>query len=254
MGRNVQSLERGLSVLEALVNDNPKGVTELAQDLELDKTIVHRLLATLQSLGYAQQDENRKYTLGRKLRRISAKLLSGLEVRELATPYMNKLAEVSKGVSHLAKMVEDRGVYIEKIQHPALAIKATDVGGEAPGYCSGAGKVLWAHLPPVDLNEMLIHLRFRQHTMNTISDSQDLQHHLAEVREQGYAVDREEHRLGLMGVGAPVFDHTGSVIAALCVAITATQEEETKLEEVRLKVVEFAHLLSEDMGYIPGDI
>lgn len=254
MSRNVQSLERGLSVLEALINESPRGVTELSQELQLDKTIVHRLLGTLQSLGYAQQDENRKYHIGLKLRRISAKLLSGLDVRELAIPYMNELVEFTKGVAHLAKMVEGRSVYIEKVQHPTLAIKATDVGGEAPGYCSGAGKVLWAHLPPDELNEKLLRLQVRQHTINTISDIQALQRHLAEVREHGYAIDREEHRLGLMGVGAPVFDHTGSVVASICVAITATQEDQHLLDETIQRVLDVAHAFSADMGYIAGDI
>jgi DNA-binding IclR family transcriptional regulator len=253
MGRSVQSLERGLLVMEALVNNGPKGVTELAKELDLDKTIVHRLLSTLQAMGYAQQDENRKYTTGMQLRRIGAKLLSGLDVRVLAGPYAQELIDLTKGVAHLAKMVDGRAVYLEKVQHPALGIKATDVGGEAPGYCSAAGKVLWAHLPPENLNEVLTHAQFRQHTQNTITDVQSLQQHLAEVREYGYAVDREEHRLGLIGVGAPVFDHTGSVIASICVAASAFSEDEDIIDETRHKVIDVAQRLSADLGYSSGD-
>lgn len=254
MGRNVQSLERGLLVLEALINHSPKGVTELATDLDLDKTIVHRLLGTLQSLGYAQQDDNRKYVVGQKMRRVGAKLLSGLDVRTLASPYMQTLVEYTKGVAHLAKMVEDRAVYIEKIQHPTFAIKATDVGGEAPGYCSAAGKVLWAHLPPVELNEVLARIHFRKHTVNTIDNAEYLQRHLAQIREQGYAIDKEEHRLGLIGIGVPVFDHTGSVIASICVAASATSDDVTLLEGIQDQVQSVAMSLSADMGYIAGDI
>lgn len=254
MGRNVQSLERGLLVLEALVNESPKGVTEIATSLELDKTIVHRLLSTLQSMGYVQQDANRKYTTGIKLHRIGAKLLSGLDVRELALPYMHELTEFTTGVAHLAKMVEERAVYVEKVQHPSLNIKATDVGGEAPGYCSAAGKVLWAYLPPIELNEMLMSVSFRQHTMNTINDLQALQRHLAEVRDAGFAVDNEEHRLGLIGVGAPIFDHTGNVIAAICVATNANQNHEFQLQEIQQQVADAARTLSADMGFVSGGL
>ena len=249
MSRNVQSLERGLLVLESLVNNGPKGVTEIARELDLDKTIVHRLLSTLQSLEYVQQDDNRKYETGMRLRQIGAKLLSGLDVRELALPYMHELAEFTGGVSHLARMVEDRAVYIEKVQHPALTVKATDVGGEAPGYCSGAGKALWAYLPPTDLNEILMQTRFRQHTVNTITDMQALQQHLAEIREQGYAIDKEEHRLGLYGIAAPVFDHTGAVIATICVAAQSNGNIETKLEEARGEVLSAANAISAELGY-----
>jgi DNA-binding IclR family transcriptional regulator len=254
MSRNVQSLERGLLVLEALVNGGPKGVTELATELELDKTVVHRLLATLQSRGYAQQDGNRRYVVGTKVRRIGAKLLSGLDVRTLALPYMHELVDFTKGVAHLAKMAEDRAVYIEKVQHPSLAIKATDVGGEAHGYCSAAGKILWAHLSPLDLTEVLSRIEFRQHTTNTITEADVLQRHLAEIREQGYAVDKEEHRLGLLGIGAPVFDHTGNVIASICVATSANQADENQLTHVLSKVVDAAQRLSIEMGYIGAEI
>lgn len=254
MSRNVQSLERGLMVLEALVNNGPKGVTELARELDLDKTIVHRLLTTLQSLEYVQQDDNRKYETGMRLRQIGAKLLSGLDVRELALPYMHELAGFTRGVSHLARMVEDRAVYIEKVQHPSLTVKATDVGGEAPGYCSGAGKALWAYLPPTDLNEILMTTNFRQHTINTITDLQTLQQHLAEVREQGYAVDKEEHRLGLYGIAAPVFDHTGAVVAAICVAAQTNGDVEMRFDVVRGNVLKAARAISTELGYFAGDI
>jgi len=250
MSRNVQSLERGLLVLEALVDGGAKGVTELSKELDLDKTIVHRLLSTLQALDYVQQDDNRKYETGMKLRKIGAKLLSGLDVRELALPYMQHLAELTNGVSHLARMVEDRAVYIEKVQHPSLNIKTTDVGGEAPGYCSGAGKALLAHLPPTELNDILFRIHFRQHTMNTIMDVQTLQEHLAEIREIGYATDKEEHRLGLYGIAAPVFDHTGSVIAAICVAAQTNGQVDSKVEETRGQVLEAASAISSELGYL----
>lgn len=254
MSRNVQSLERGLMVLEALVNRGPKGVTELSKELELDKTIVYRLLSTLQSLEYIQQDNNRKYETGMKLRQIGAKLVSGFDVRELAIPYMQELAEFTRGVSHLARMADDRAVYIEKVQHPSLTVKTTDVGGEAPGYCSGAGKILWAHLPPTELNELLMKTNFRQHTVNTITDSQLLQQHLAEIRELGYAVDKEEHRLGLYGIAAPVFDHTGAIIAAICIAAQTNGEIEMKLEVARGRILEVAQEISTKLGYFSGDI
>jgi IclR family KDG regulon transcriptional repressor len=253
MGRTVQSLERGLVVLEALVKNGPSGVTSLSAELDLDKTIVHRLLATLQMMGYVTQDTNRKYTVGPKLRLVGAKVLAGLNVRQLAVPYMHKLAEHTKCVAHLAKMAESRAVYVERVQYPGLALNSTDVGGEAPGYCSAAGKVLWAYLPQAELNELLDAVKFRAHTANTITDRYALQSQLAQVREQGYALDQEEHRVGLIGVGAPVRDHTGSVIASICVAEMASRRDEIELNTTRDLVLQAAHQLSMEMGYSDGD-
>ena len=254
MSRNVQSLERGLRVLEELVRHGPRGITEISHELDLDKTIVHRLLGTLQAMGYVQQDSNRKYMVGVRLRQIGAKALSDLDLRTAALPYMQHLVEFTKGVAHLAKMAEYRAIYIEKVQHPGLPVKATDVGGEAPGYCSAAGKVLWAHLSQLDLNSVMDKVEFRKHTENTITSPLELQSHLARVREQGYARDNEEHRLGLNGIGVPVFDYTGTVVASMCVAATASQMNELGIDEIVHQVLTAAQELSSELGYFNGNI
>jgi IclR family transcriptional regulator, KDG regulon repressor len=252
MSRSVQSLERGLIVLEMLVKNGASGVTELANELNLDKTIVHRLLRTLQSMDYVTQDANRKYTIGSKLRRIGAKAITGLDLRAAAAPFMQELMENTKGVAHLAKMAESRAVYIDRLQHPALTINSTDVGGVAPGYCSAAGKVLWAYLSPLELSEILDTVEFRSHTPNTITDRETLQRHLAHVRDQGYAID-QEHRLGLIGAGVPVFDHAGSVIASICIGQVASRSDPKQLEATINLVVDIGHRLSYELGYDNGN-
>lgn len=254
MSRQVQSLERGLAVLESVLKSGPVGVTEVATELDLDKTIVHRLLNTLQTMGYVSQDANRKYIVGPRLRLVSAKTLSSLNIRSLALPYMDELAEYTKGVAHLAKMAEGRAVYIERVHHPSLPVTSTDVGGQSPGYCSAAGKILWAYLPQSELNDLLDNTTIRSHTVNTITDRPTLQQHLAEVRERGYAIDREEHRLGLVGVGAPVLDHTGSVIASICVACLASRSDEQVLTDIRDQVLNASRSLSAEMGYSTGEL
>lgn len=253
MSRNVQSLERGLVVLEALVKHGPTGVTELANDLDLDKTIVHRLLRTLQGMGYVAQDTNRKYIVGSKLRRIGAKAIGSLDLRAAASPFMHELIENTKGVAHLAKMAEARATYIDRLQHPALTLASTDVGGAAPGYCSAAGKVLWAYVTPLELNQLLEGIEFRAHTTHTITDRETLQRHLAQVREQGYAIDLEEHRLGLIGVGAPVLDYYGNVIASICLGQPASRADEKRLADTLALVVDVGRRLSYEMGYDNGD-
>jgi DNA-binding IclR family transcriptional regulator len=225
------------------------GVTELAELLELDKTIVHRLLRTLYEASYVTQDEHRRYLVGAKLRLMGAKTLQSLDLRALALPYMRDLAELTKSVSHLAKMAESRVIYIERVHHPELKTTSTNVGGEAPGYCSAAGKIMWAYLPGAELNQILDQIEFRQHTPNTIVDRMALEQHLAVVREQGYAFDNQEHRLGLVGVGAPVRDHTGSIIASLCVAENATRSTHDTLAVTLHAVLDAARKLSVDMGY-----
>ncbi|MEP7289737.1 MAG: IclR family transcriptional regulator [Chloroflexota bacterium] len=254
MSRNVQSLERGLTVVEALVKNGAMGVSALSVELGLDKTIVHRLLTTLRLMGYVSQDSNRKYAVGSKLRMMGAKVITGLNLRALALPHMEKLATHTHSVSHLAKMAEARAIYIERVQYPGLTINSTDVGGEAPGYCSAAGKVMWAYLPQSELNELLDKNNFRANTSYTITDRDTLQQHLAQVRQQGYATDREEHRLGLYGFGAPIRDHTGTVIASICVAELSDQStDEARLAQTRDMVIDAAKEVSAEMGYADGE-
>jgi IclR family acetate operon transcriptional repressor len=236
-------------VLEALVTHGPIGVSELADVLGLDRSIVHRLLTTLQAMGYATQDDNRKYMAGKQIRLVGAQAIARLDLRSIARPYMQALIEQDEGASHLAKLMDGRVIYIERVQHPALTITTTGVGGEAPAHCTVAGKVLWAYAPYTQLSDALAGMRFQPFTPHTITEKDTFQRHLAEVREHGFATEMEEHRLGLIGIGAPVFDHTGSVIAAMCTGILASRTTEDTLTTTRQMVTQAARSISEELGY-----
>lgn len=109
-------------------------------------------------------------------------------------------------------------------------------------------------MPQSELNELLDNVKFRANTPHTITDRDTLQQRLAEVRQQGYAADREEHRLGLYGFGAPIRDHTGNVVASICVAELPHQiTDENRLGTTRDMVIEAAKQISAEMGYSDGE-
>src|ERR1700744_1155824 len=99
-----QSLERGLAILGTFSPDRPAlGISELATRLGLTRSTTHRYVATLARLGYLDQDEQtRKYRLGIRVLDLGFTVLGSLELREIATPFLQRLTASTGNTSNLA--------------------------------------------------------------------------------------------------------------------------------------------------------
>lgn len=208
-----KTLAKGMSILEVLVAaEGPQGVSQLARTLGLSKSNTHRLLQTLSALGYVTSSEGR-YALTPKLWVLGADLMSRLDVRRIAMPELERLAEETRETVHLSVLDRDEVIYVEKIDSPQPVRAYTKIGGRAPAYCVATGKALLACAPPESVERVAHGLRL--FTPLTIADAAALRRELADVRAIGYAVNRGEWREEIGGIGAPIFDSRGEAIAAL---------------------------------------
>lgn len=207
----VQTLARGLMILEKLAEaPNGLGITELAEQFNADKGNMSRILQTLSKYGFAEKNERtRKYILGPKIVRLSRALLTGLPLREAAKPFLNQLVEMTGECAHLAILAQGKALYIDQVESAYALRVNTSVGTLAPLYCTALGKVLLAftNAPIPDTQQ--------SYTVRTITDPQMLQHHLEQVRSQGYAIDDEEFDQGVRCLAVPVYDFRGECIAAI---------------------------------------
>lgn len=207
----IQTLARGLVVLERLADaPNGLGITELAEEFGVDKGNMSRLLKTLASYGFAEKDEDsRKYILGPQIVRLSRIVLTRMPLRETAKPYLKELVVATGECAHLAIAAQGQALYIDQEESPSSLRVTTGVGTLAPLYCTALGKVLlsFAHAPLPD--------NLPAYTVRTITDPALLQHHLEQVRNQGYAVDDEEYEIGVRCIAVPVFDYRDKCVAAV---------------------------------------
>jgi IclR family acetate operon transcriptional repressor len=208
---NIQSLARGLTILVRLA-EAPEGlgITELAEEYQVDKASMSRLLQTLAAHGFAEKEAGgRRYILGPQIVRLSRVVLTRMPLRETAKPYLRQLVDSTGECAHLAILAQGQALYIDQVESSSALRVTTGVGHLAPLYCTALGKILLAFVP-VSVPDNL-----KQYTPRTITDPRSLQHHIETVKNQGYAVDDEEYELGVLCIAIPVFDYRGKCVAAM---------------------------------------
>ncbi|WP_018130869.1 IclR family transcriptional regulator [Effusibacillus pohliae] len=251
MEEGVKSVERAFQILERVsLAKNGIGVTELANELNMYKSTIHRVLSTLANLGYIEQDpETERYKLGYKLLEMSSRLLSNLDIRREAMPYLQELVDLTNEVVHLVVLNKGEVVYIEKVEGSETIRMHSRVGNRAPVHCTGVGKAILAYLPEQQVREIIRQYGLQPHTPHTLTSIEDLLHDLQKVRQRGYALDLEENELGITCVAAPIFDHTGAVVAAISVSAPTIRMQRERLETLAQQVRNISDKISARLGY-----
>jgi DNA-binding IclR family transcriptional regulator len=252
----VPAVEGALSILETLGTVQAMSLTELAKKLDLGKSSVYRLLATLVSRGYVERDSwGERYRLTYRLFVVGSCAAERMGLREVAQPVMDRLASQMGETVNLGVLDGFRTVSIHLVEsaHP-LRIHMR-IGG-VPAHATATGKLLLAALPPEELTRRLAGRRLASLTSRTIKSRSALQAELRRVRDQGYAIDDEECSLGLRCVGAPIQEHRGSVVAALSMVAPCHRLPPSGLPAAIATVREAAREISLRLGYTqdPGEV
>lgn len=254
----VQTIERVSAILDILAQ-RAQGISirELSSDIGLPKGTTHRLLSSLSYFGYVRQDsKSRDYFLGFKLVELGNLLLSQLDLRKEAAPFLKDLAERTKKTVHMVIFDRNEVVYIDKVegdQNPSGLRMASRIGLRNPAHSSAVGKVLLSHFSEEELNHFLKNKGLSKRTENTITDITQLKEHLEMVRNQGYAIDDEENERGIRCVGAPIFNESGRVVAAVSISGPAFEVTKKLVQDILKKeVMEAALKISLRLGYREG--
>jgi IclR family acetate operon transcriptional repressor len=216
----VQSLERALDVLEAIGAAGELGVTELAARTALNTSTAHRLMATLAGRGYLSQEGGR-YRLGPKLLELAgARDLRTASVRALARPHLERIRELTGESVNLVVLDGDRAIYVDQAEGTHSVRMFTEVGTSVAAHTSGAGKAILAHQPPDAVARLYPQSRepFDAPTPRTLRTLQALQDDFARIRRRGYALDNEEHELGVSCIATPILNDAGVALAAISIS------------------------------------
>lgn len=240
---------KGLILLEAMAKNNKSsGVTELATQLGLHKSNVHRLLQGLVHQGFARRDpDTSRYELTMKLWELGARVFNRLDVRQEALPFMRQLADDTHETVHLSVLNGTDVLYIEKIDSPQPVRAYTIVGGRAPVQCVATGKAMlaWADQDVMDQ----VHENLQKHTPNSIASKAALAREMATIREQGYAVNNGEWREQVMGLAAPIHDVSGNVVAAMGISGPSERLTQINTADMGRSLADLTSLISRRLGY-----
>lgn len=248
----VQILERALRVLWTLASANHGWrLEELAHELKLNKASLLRILHTLEADRVVLR-ENERYVLGPRVLALSHGYLRGLELDEVARPFMESLAARTGQTVSLAVRDAFEVVYVavEKA-HQELGIQG-EIGGRHPANATALGKVLLADLSKGERDALLAEHELPRLTHRTVTTPDALEVQLARVRTQGYAIDDEERGIGIRCVAAPIRRADGRTIAAISIAGAIFHMTDDVLTAYTEHVLEAAAAISERFGYHVG--
>jgi len=252
--QSVKSLFKMLEVLEAFSSTEPElSVVEIARRTGLPRTTVHRIVDSLRSVGFLEQDASRdRYRLGLKLFELGGSALMNLPLYREAPPFVDTLAKLSGEDVHLCIFDGAQMVFVNRRSQIAPRPHNTVITMEAsPCHSTGVGKAALAFQSDVVIDRV-IRAGLPRFTPNTIVEPKRLKAELAAIRTRGYSIDDCEHEPELRCVGAPIRNSAGRVFAAISASGPTKRVTSDRVPELARIVMTHAELLSIRLGYEPG--
>lgn len=248
----ISALEAALDVAESFLtpNGSVRGVSEISRQTGLHKTRVFRILNTLTKRGYIEQDEGtQKYRLGSGFLVLGEAYRGGMDLRNIAIPFIEELAQESGDAAHLFVLSDDRALCLDLQLGDHVVQAATRVGDRLGLNVGAAPKILLAFLSEPGRSNILSEMEFPRYSPKTIMDRSELEEILEQIQAKGYSIAEEDYELNTYAIGAPIRDHTGEVIAAISVAIPQSRySNELKATKLDL-VVDIVGQLNQKLGY-----
>lgn len=247
----VKSVSRALDIITLVsLKKGGLGVTEIAKQIDINKSSVYRILSTLVQYGYIEQDEDTgRYKLGYKFLEISSKLLESIDLRAEAKPFLQQLENETNEVIHLVVYDQGEVVYIEKLEGNQTLRMHSKVGKRAPMHCTSVGKAILAHLPSSVVHDILERKGLAYHTDHTITNKEDFIRELANVKRKGYALDLQENEVGINCIAVPIFDHLGKVVAAVSISGPSMRMTDERMKRLQVRLMDIGKQISARLGY-----
>lgn len=250
----IQSVLKAFDILECLAStERPLSVREVAQQCSLSRPTAYRHLITLLTRDYvANSQDGGHFQIGARALSLSKSFLDRLDLPELAKPDMRELSQVSKETVYLAVLDGTEMLYVGRVDSTQQVRMHCVIGTRNPLHCTALGKAVLAFLPGEERAALLDRIPLTAYTPNTITDRAALEENLELVRARGYAIDDMEIEEGIRCIGAPVFDHTGYVIAAISTSGPAFRFSLARLHELSEVVIGVGRAISSKLGYVPS--
>jgi IclR family pca regulon transcriptional regulator len=248
----VEALAKGLRVLSLFTEQRPTWrVSDIAPATGLPLATVYRVVLTLTAEGYLEHLPNGDYRPGVRVLTLGTAALRSLDLVEIATPRLQRLAEETGETVNLCVLTGDRVLYLVRLRNSDLVTANIQVGSTLSAAHTSIGKLLLAHLDPEDLAARITAESFKvSHGPKAKESLAALRPELETIREQGWAMQDEEMAFGLRSVAAPVRDASGAVIAGANVAVQSRDWAAKRIvRELKPRIVSACADISGLLGY-----
>jgi IclR family acetate operon transcriptional repressor len=246
----VQSLTRGLNILEALSRaEGGLTLTDVAQRVGLPPSTAHRLLATLEKMRYVfQAGDLGLWYVGLQAFTVGSTFLAARDWVAQSHPYMRRLMEQSGETANLAILDGTEAVFIDQVQCREMMRTIVKLGSRVPLHASGVGKAIFAALPDEQIDAILKVKGLPRITGNTITSPETMWASIRVIRQRGWSFDDEEHALSTRCVASPIYNEHAEVLGAISLAGPTSRLPDERIKQLGPVVAHTAEELTHRLG------
>jgi IclR family transcriptional regulator, KDG regulon repressor len=248
---DIKILGKIIKVLDLYTyKENAFAFAEITRKTGLPKTTVFRILKSMEKAGFFKYDsQTERYSLGLRFFELGGIVYSSLSIRKAAAYYMDALSNDLKATILLGVIKDDQLFYVDKRESDSIVRVTSHSGLKRPPHYGMLGMTLLAYMDKQERKRLLDLYPPTKITEKTASDRDDILRTLDETKKLGYYVEVDQIIEGLTGVGVPIMDFSGNVVAALGATQPGFQIKEGIMEKIIRSLVEAARSISKDLGY-----
>jgi DNA-binding IclR family transcriptional regulator len=249
---SIKVLEKIVTILNLYTDkENAFTLTEIKKRTGFPKTTVFRILKTFENAGFFKYDiANEKYSLGLRFLELGGIVYESLSIRKIAAPYMDALSQNLKAIILLGVIKNDQLLYIDKNESNSIIRVSSRTGLKRPPYYGMLGMTLVAHMEEDERKRLLQQYPPNKITEYTVTDIDEIMRKLDETGRLGYYIEKDEVVEGLLGIGVPIRDYYGNVVAALGATQPAFQIKKGAIEGIIQELINASRLISKELGHV----
>jgi IclR family pca regulon transcriptional regulator len=220
----IAGLERGLSIIEAFDDANPRlTASQAGQRTGMTRTAARRYLLTLQAMGYVASD-GKLFWLTPRVLRLGQSYLESARQPRIVQPFLQRVAAGTHETAYLSVMDGDEVVYIARNGPNRNMSTGYVLGARVPAQVTAAGMLMLSLRDDAELSQWLATRELRAYTSHTIASKERMKLELARIRAQGWSLSEQQLDLNSRGVAVPLRDRHGDVVGALNITMPMGHE------------------------------
>ncbi len=201
----IESVDNALKLLLLLAEQPEIRLSEATRYLGVASSTAHRVLAMLAYRGFVRQDTvSKAYRAGPALTEVAFAVLRRNDIQAIATPVLHRLSGLLRETVDVAMLDGATVRFVAAVEGPTGVRVASRLGRSLPAHCTSAGKVMLAQLPQPELHEVLPDELLERTTPRTLGSRAALEAELSQIRDRGYAVNREESEEGVAAISVVI--------------------------------------------------
>jgi len=233
------TLKKSLKIIEAVaMSESPRGISELARDIKLDKSLVQRILQTLAEENYVEKTaDTSRYRPTLRLWELGSRVIEQNDTRRLIHPILRYAAKASNLTAYFAAADHPDVIYLDKIEGEKGRANSSDPGRRIPMYAAASGRAILAFSPANQLKPIIQALEKKG------GSKAELESDLANIRARFFATTERGTAVRISSVAAPVWGLNTSPIGSIVLtsdSVTFPPSEFDRIGSIALGAAEQA--------------